>query len=140
MMVFVVSIIQIVLVSLGTLSVLPLLAFVTMINLPPAGEPTPTDGVGPLVFAIILILAVVAYELIVGIMGVRNAAKPEKANLLLGLGISLLVLQWGGIFVAYGTGLSGLSSGLLGIAGMILPVLYVIGAVNLKKQAPLRSF
>lgn len=70
-------------------------------------------------------------ELVTGIVGVVNCKKPEKAGTCMTLGIILIALQ----AISFILGLIGGSFGIIGlILGLILPVLYVIGA-NLNKNS-----
>lgn len=83
--------------------------------------------VGTIVFASILALVGAGLELATGIVGVKNAAHPEKANSCLVLGIIVAALSLISNIIYF----SGVFSLLL---GLVLPVLFVIGAV-LNKQS-----
>jgi len=88
-------------------------------------------GSAMLLGAIFIVLSIVALigsalELFVGILAVKNAAKPEKATGLLVWGIILAVLT---IIPAFG-GTTAVYSIIIGLA---LPVLLIIGAVLNKK-------
>lgn len=81
-------------------------------------------------FALSLVGAVM--ELVAGILGVANCRKPEKANTCLAFGIVVAVLSVAGqIFNAAGGGTFSVFSLIL---GLVLPVLYIIGAA-FNKQA-----
>lgn len=70
-------------------------------------------------------------ELIAGILGTANCKKPEKAKTCLAWGIVVAVLAVAGIILNAigGGGFSVLSL----ITGLVLPVLYIIGAVQNKQ-------
>lgn len=98
-----------------------------------------------------LTLIMGAGGIVSGIIGVMNASKAHKANLLLILGIGLCAITVVSQIVSVVNGAAaadsltnaiGLGSGSLavmsiggGIIDLIVPVLFVIGALNLKKQA-----
>lgn len=137
-----VSIILIVGAGIGVLSVLLLVALIGVINQLATNEQMPSDLMNLMVFAIIMGVVGGAVDLVVGIMGVKNAAKPEKANMLIVMGIGLCVLQLASMIISLKMyqDLAGLPSGVssspvTGILGFALPVLFLIGAVNLRKQA-----
>jgi len=77
-----------------------------------------------------------AYELIVGILGVQNAAMPQEADLLFKLGIGLVVLSLVSLFFSIIITVASGGSAFGGILGFLLPILFIVGALNLKKQAP----
>jgi len=99
-----------------------------------------------------LTLVMGACGVVAGIIGVMSASKPHKANLLLILGIGLCAITIISQIVSAANGAAaassldnsiGLGSGSVavmaiggGIIDLIVPVLFVVGAVNLKKQAP----
>ena len=80
--------------------------------------------------AALLILSAV-FQLIAGIMGVKNCAKPEKAKACLAMGIIVAVLCILGsvLSVVGGNELNILSL----VLGLVLPIIYIIGAI-LNKQ------
>lgn len=90
-------------------------------------------GVGMLMSAAILTLISSAVSLVAGILGVANAAKPEKAMVCIVFGILTVVLAVLGniLTIAGGSDFSVLNL----ITGLILPVLYLIGAFQSKKEA-----
>ena len=70
-------------------------------------------------------------ELIAGILGTANCKKPEKAKTCLAWGIVVAVLAVAGIILnAIGGGSFSVISL---ITGLVLPVLYIIGAVQNKQ-------
>lgn len=84
--------------------------------------------------ALILGLVGAALELVAGIIGVKNWNKPEKAQSCVILGIVIIAFQiLSDIFtlVSYSKGFNVLSA----VLGLVIPVLYLIGAFQLKKQA-----
>ncbi len=88
--------------------------------------------------ASVIMLIDAAVEMVAGIMGVAFCKKPEKANVCLVMGIIVAVLcVVGTIFsIASGTdfGASTIFSLLL---GLVIPVLYIVGAVkNRSVEAP----
>lgn len=88
-------------------------------------------SVGALMFASLLSLFSAAIELVAGILGIKYCMRPEKANVCLGFGIAVAVLSVVGniISMSLGTEFSFFSL----IIGLVLPILYIIGAVFNKK-------
>ena len=73
----------------------------------------------------------VVFDLFVGVTGVRNASNPAKGDFLVKLGIALVAWAVIGFIlnmVLYTTGFQG-------FLGFVLPVLFLVGAMNLKNQA-----
>ena len=95
------------------------------------------DGMGALIAlaAIAVVLSIIGsvVELVAGIIGVKNCGKPEKAGVCLGWGIAVIVISVISniLTIAGGSDFSVLSL----ILGLVLPVLYVVGAVLNKKSA-----
>ncbi|MGI6174762.1 MAG: hypothetical protein ACOYJC_01100 [Christensenellales bacterium] len=90
-------------------------------------------SLGLLTFAAILSLVSAAISLVAGILGVANAAKPEKATVCIVFGILTAVLSvLGNILTTAG---GGDFSVLNLILGLVLPVLYLIGAFQNKQRA-----
>ena len=91
-----------------------------------------TSAVG-LMLASVLVLASAVFQLIAGIMGVKNCDKPEKAQACLVMGIIVAILSVAG----------NVTSNVLGsdfnvfnyATGLVIPVLYIIGAVKNKTLA-----
>ena len=73
----------------------------------------------------ITVLTAVFY-LILGILGVRNCDKPEKCGVNFVLGIIVLVLVVIGLVVNVAT--TGPSGALSSVVGLVLSILYVMGA------------
>ncbi len=74
-------------------------------------------------------------ELVAGIVGVANCKKPEKANLCLAWGIITAVLAVLGVIFSLIAG-SSIGSAIVSlIFGLVMPVLFIIGAVKNKKEA-----
>lgn len=88
---------------------------------------------GGLMLASVLILASAVFQLIAGIMGVKNCDKPEKAQSCLVMGVIVAILSVAGNVIS---NILGSSFNILSYAtGLIIPVLYIIGAVKNKKPA-----
>lgn len=86
------------------------------------------------VYAMIIVIASIAAipRLIAGIMGLSRAARPEKSGFFLGWGIALLVL--GVIGMLFAGGIFSLN-GIISLAGgVVLPILYLVGSSQLKKE------
>ena len=91
-----------------------------------------TSAVG-LMLASVLVLASAVFQLIAGIMGVKNCDKPEKAQACLVMGIIVAILSVAG----------NVTSNVLGsdfnvfnyATGLVIPVLYIIGAAKNKETA-----
>ncbi len=66
------------------------------------------------------------FYLILGILGVRNCDKPEKCGVNFVLGIIVLVLVVIGLVVNVAT--TGPSGALSSVVGLVLSILYVMGA------------
>ena len=81
--------------------------------------------------AVLMLISAVA-ELVAGIIGVVNCKKPEKAVVCIAWGIIVAVLSVAGtILNSVGGGTFSVISLIL---GLVLPVLYIIGAVFNKKE------
>ena len=88
---------------------------------------------GGLMLASVLILASAVFQLIAGIMGVKNCDKPEKAQSCLVMGVIVAILSVAGNIIS---NILGSSFNILSYAtGLIIPVLYIIGAVKNKELA-----
>lgn len=88
---------------------------------------------GGLMLASALILASAVFQLIAGIMGVKNCDKPEKAQSCLVMGVIVAILSVAGNVIS---NILGSSFNILSYAtGLIIPVLYIIGAVKNKELA-----
>ena len=71
-------------------------------------------------------------EIIAGVQGKKNWNNPAKAKTLMGLGIACAALSLISIVMSFaGDG----GSALTVITGLALPVLYILGTLQLKKQA-----
>ena len=91
-----------------------------------------------LIVATIIGVAVGVFELIVGIVGAKNWNNPAKAGTCFNLGVALLVLAVISIVFTIVSSGSSLNVGslILNIAtSLCLPVLYVVGANQLKGGA-----
>ena len=88
---------------------------------------------GGLMFASVLILASAVFELIAGIMGVKNCDKPEKAQSCIVIGVIVAILSVAGNVIS---NVLGSDFNIINYAtGLIIPVLYIIGAVKNKEAA-----
>ena len=88
---------------------------------------------GGLMLASSLILASAVFQLIAGIMGVKNCDKPEKAQSCLVMGVIVAILSVAGNVIS---NILGSSFNILSYAtGLIIPALYIIGAVKNKEPA-----
>ena len=86
---------------------------------------------GGLMLASALILASAVFQLIAGIMGVKNCDKPEKAQSCLVMGVIVAILSVAGNVIS---NILGSSFNILSYAtGLIIPILYIIGAVKNKE-------
>ncbi len=88
---------------------------------------------GVLYLAAFLVLVSAIIELIAGIMGVKYCKVPEKAQSCLVIGIVVAVMSVLGQILNVVGGSSFSATSL--ITGLILPVLYIVGAVLNKKSA-----
>lgn len=88
---------------------------------------------GGLMLASVLILASAVFQLIAGIMGVKNCDKPEKAQGCLVMGVIVAILSVAGNVIS---NVLGSDFNVFNYAtGLIIPVLYIIGAVKNKETA-----
>lgn len=88
---------------------------------------------GGLMLASALILASAVFQLIAGIMGVKHCDKPEKAQSCLVMGVIVAILSVAGNVIS---NVLGSDFNILSYAtGLIIPVLYIIGAVKNKEPA-----
>lgn len=91
-----------------------------------------TSAVG-LMLASALILASAVFQLIAGIMGVKNCDKPEKAQSCIVIGVIVAILSVAGNVIS---NVLGSDFNIINYAtGLIIPVLYIIGAVKNKEPA-----
>lgn len=91
-----------------------------------------TSAVG-LMLASVLVLASAVFQLIAGIMGVKNCDKPEKAQACLVMGIIVAILSVAGNVTS---NVLGSSFNILSYAtGLVIPVLYIICAAKNKETA-----
>ena len=85
---------------------------------------------GGLMLASVLILASAVFQLIAGIMGVKNCDKPEKAQSCIVIGVIVAILSVAGNVIS---NVLGSDFNIINYAtGLIIPVLYIIGAVKNK--------
>lgn len=88
---------------------------------------------GGLMLASMLILVSAVFQLIAGIMGVKNCDKPEKAQSCLVMGIIVAVLSVAGNVIS---NVLGSDFNIFSYAtGLIIPILYIMGAVKNKEPA-----
>ena len=88
---------------------------------------------GGLILASVLILASAVFQLIAGIMGVKNCDKPEKAQTCLVMGIIVAILSVAGNVISnvLGSDFNAFNYA----TGLVIPVLYIIGAAKNKETA-----
>ena len=86
-----------------------------------------------LVFASVLILASAIFQLIAGIMGVKHGDNAEKAQSCLIMGVLVAVLSVAGNIISNVLGSSFNITSY--ITGLIIPALYIVGAVRNKSEA-----
>ena len=111
--------------ALGLLLSLALLAGGGLLLAAGAGTVGIALGAVAGILGAITVLTAVFY-LILGILGVRNCDKPEKCGVNFVLGILVLVLVVIGLVVNVAT--TGPSGALSSVVGLVLPILYVMGA------------
>ena len=88
---------------------------------------------GGLMLASALILASAVFQLIAGIMGVKNCDKPEKAQSCLVMGVIVAILSVAGNVIS---NVLGSDFNIMNYAtGLIIPILYIIGAAKNKELA-----
>ena len=88
---------------------------------------------GGLMLASALILASAVFQLIAGIMGVKNCNKPEKAQSCIVIGVIVAILSVAGNVIS---NVLGSDFNIINYAaGLIVPVLYIIGAAKNKEPA-----
>ena len=86
-----------------------------------------------LMLAAVLALVSAGISLVAGILGVKNAAKPEKAMVCIVFGIMTAALSvLGNVLTVAGGGNFSIPNLLL---GLVIPVLYLIGAFQNKQRA-----
>ena len=86
---------------------------------------------GGLMLASALILVSAIFQLIAGIMGVKNCDKPEKAQSCLVMGVIVAILSVAGNIIS---NVLGSDFNIFSYAtGLVIPVLYIIGAVKNKE-------
>ena len=90
------------------------------------------DSSALLYASVVLMLISAVAELVAGIIGVVNCRKPEKAGVCIAWGIIVAVLSVAGTILNSVGG--GSFSAFSLILGLVLPVLYIIGAVFNKKE------
>ena len=88
---------------------------------------------GGLMLSSALILASAVFQLIAGIMGVKNCDKAEKAQSCLIMGVLVAVLSVAGNIISNVLGSSFNITSY--ITGLIIPALYIVGAVKNKSEA-----
>ena len=91
-----------------------------------------TSAVG-LMLASVLVLASAVFQLIAGIRGVKNCDKPEKAQTCLVMGIIVAILSVAGNVISnvLGSDFNAFNYA----TGLVIPVLYIIGAAKNKETA-----
>ena len=88
---------------------------------------------GGLMLASMLILVSAVFQLIAGIMGVKNCDKPEKAQSCMVIGVIVAILSVAGNVIS---NVLGSDFNIMNYAtGLIIPILYIIGAAKNKELA-----
>ena len=88
---------------------------------------------GGLMLASALILVSAVFQLIAGIMGVKNCDKPEKAQSCMVIGVIVAILSVTGNVIS---NVLGSDFNIMHYAtGLIIPILYIIGAAKNKELA-----
>lgn len=72
--------------------------------------------------ALIMIMVMALFEIITGIVGWANSEKPHNANVCIALAVVMILLQ-------IATGIVGRFSW-MSMIGLLLPILYLIGAIQ----------
>ena len=90
---------------------------------------------GVAMIAIIVLLIGAVIQLIAGILGVKNHNKPEKATVCIVFGVIIVVAALAGLIMDISGGPFGVTQVLMIIGQLVLPVLYLLGAFQLKKLA-----
>lgn len=73
-------------------------------------------------------------ELVAGIVGFQNWNNPAKANVCMGMGIAVMGLSVLSFFMGADSSNSANSDYLSLVLGLILPALYLVGVVQLKRK------
>ena len=110
-------------------------SFVTMASISVLGALGASTGL--LWISAILSLVGTVAEFVAGILGVVNWNKPEKAGVCMAFGVVIAVLTVASFIfsmIAYSESF-GFMTIISLFSGLVLPVLYLIGANNNKKQA-----
>ena len=88
---------------------------------------------GGLMLASALILVSAVFQLIAGIMGVKNCDKPKKAQSCMVIGVIVAILSVAGNVIS---NVLGSDFNIMNYAtGLIIPILYIIGAAKNKELA-----
>jgi len=90
-------------------------------------------NIGLLMVGMVIVMIGAVISLVAGILGVKNAAKPDKAQICIIFGFLTAVLILAGNILSMGAGGDFNATGL--ITGLVIPVIYLIGAFNNKKLA-----
>jgi len=95
-----------------------------------------TLNTGVLMFSSILAVVAAVVQLIAGIIGVKSFDKPEKATVCIVFGVLIALLVVLAFILEM---LGGLNFGAMNVVslfiGLVIPVLYLLGAFKLKKLA-----
>ena len=112
----------------GVITVLGVALVASLLEL--AGE---SVSAGMLTFAAVLFLVSGIIEFVAGILGVANSKKPDKASVCIVFGILTAVLAVVSIIF---TMVGGGDFSVLNLCtGLVLPILYLIGAFQMKSKA-----
>jgi len=88
-----------------------------------------------LMIASILMLAGAVIQFVAGIVGVANHNKPAKANVCIVFGVLVVLIYAVNIVLNITSGAEAFTLIVSLVAGLVIPLLYLIGAFQLKKLA-----
>ena len=128
--------------GIGLLFGIFILIFGVLLGVAAIHNPGPgvTQVTGLVETGVVLALVGTLVQFIAGVVGVKNANNPDKANLCVILGVlnALLVLT-SLILDTIGGGIINFYNVFLVFAGLLLPTLYLVGAFQLKAKEDRRN-
>ena len=131
------SILMIICGSFGLLFGVFILLFGVVLGIAAIHNPGPgvAQVVGLVETGVVLALVGTLVQFVAGIVGVKNAENPEKANLCIILGIINAVLILASLILDYvGGGIHNFYNVFLVLFGLTVPTLYLLGALRLKSK------
>ena len=123
--------------SFGLLFGIFILIFGVLLGIAAIHNPAPgvAQVVGLVEAGVVLALVGTLVQFIAGIVGVKNAKKPENVKLCIILGIINALLILTSLLLDYiGGGIHNFYNLFLVMFGLILPTLYLVGALQLKAE------